>query len=166
MPYTVDRPSPVPLPFSLVVKNGSKMRARVCSSMPQPVSVTASCTYDPGFTATWQRRVLLVDLHVGGLDRELAALGHGVAGVDHEVHEHLLDLTRVGQGQAEVGRERLDELDVFAEDPPEHLLDTRGDLVEVEADGLQHLLAAEGQKLPGQRHRAIGGFLHLREIVS
>ena len=25
MPYTVDSPGPVPLPFSLVVKNGSKM---------------------------------------------------------------------------------------------------------------------------------------------
>ena len=42
MPYTVARPSPVPLPGSLVVKNGSKMRARVASSMPVPVSVTAS----------------------------------------------------------------------------------------------------------------------------
>ena len=42
MPYTVARPRPVPLPVSLVVKNGSKIRALVASSMPQPVSVTAS----------------------------------------------------------------------------------------------------------------------------
>src|SRR5690349_13203351 len=44
MPYTVERPSPVPLPGSLVVKNGSNTRVRVASSMPVPVSVTASTT--------------------------------------------------------------------------------------------------------------------------
>ncbi len=40
---------PRPLPF--VVKNGSKMRARVAASMPTPVSVTASITYWPGGTS-------------------------------------------------------------------------------------------------------------------
>src|ERR671922_182384 len=50
MPYTVDRPSPVPLPFSLVVKKGSKIRARVFASIPIPVSLTASSTYAPGTT--------------------------------------------------------------------------------------------------------------------
>src|SRR5580658_4327733 len=40
MPCTTARPSPVPLPTSLVVKNGSKSRALVVSSMPQPLSVT------------------------------------------------------------------------------------------------------------------------------
>ncbi len=54
---------------------------------------------------------------------------------------------------AEVWREHLDKFDVLAEDPPEHLLDPRSDLVQVQRHGLQHLLAAEGQELPGQRHR-------------
>ena len=44
MPYTVDSPRPVPLPASLVVKNGSKMRAWVGTSMPTPVSLTDSVT--------------------------------------------------------------------------------------------------------------------------
>ncbi len=47
-PYTIDSPSPVPLPCSLVVKNGSKMRAFTSSVMPEPVSETASWTYAPG----------------------------------------------------------------------------------------------------------------------
>src|SRR6185437_10331201 len=38
MPYTVDNPNPVPLPCSLVVKNGSKIRASVSASIPQPLS--------------------------------------------------------------------------------------------------------------------------------
>ena len=48
IPYAVARPSPVPLPAAFVVKNGSKMRACVASSMPTPVSVTEIFTYEPG----------------------------------------------------------------------------------------------------------------------
>ena len=111
------------------------------------------------------RGVRLVELDVGGLDGELAAVGHGVAGVDRQVHQHLLDLARVGVDHAEVGREHLDEVDVLADEAPEHLLDPRGDLVQVERHGLQHLLAAEGQQLAGQRRRALAGLLDLQEIV-
>src|SRR5437868_1636407 len=48
MPYTVASPRPVPLPFSLVVKNGSNRWACVTGSMPVPVSLTASIVYLPG----------------------------------------------------------------------------------------------------------------------
>src|SRR6266545_475198 len=50
-PYTVARPSPVPFPTGFVVKNGSKARCRVASSIPSPVSSTARHTNsdaDPG----------------------------------------------------------------------------------------------------------------------
>ena len=39
-PCTIERPSPVPLPTPLVVKNGSMAFARVASLMPMPVSAT------------------------------------------------------------------------------------------------------------------------------
>jgi hypothetical protein len=42
MPCMVDRPSPVPLPLSFVVKNGSNPCAAIDSSMPDPVSATVS----------------------------------------------------------------------------------------------------------------------------
>ncbi len=48
IPYTVARPRPVPTPFGLVVKNGSKIFSRAAASMPQPVSVSRSATYLPG----------------------------------------------------------------------------------------------------------------------
>ena len=44
---TVARPSPVPRPTPLVVKNGSKMRCRTSSGMPGPVSRTVKCTSLP-----------------------------------------------------------------------------------------------------------------------
>ena len=43
-PYTIDRPSPVPRPTSLVVKNGSNTRWAVSASMPVPVSDTEITT--------------------------------------------------------------------------------------------------------------------------
>src|SRR5205809_631933 len=43
-------PRPVPTPMGLVVKNGSNTRARVLASMPMPVSLSATLTYDPGST--------------------------------------------------------------------------------------------------------------------
>jgi hypothetical protein len=48
MPRTVDSPSPVPLPNSLVVKNGSKIWSSTSGAMPVPVSATVSTTYGPG----------------------------------------------------------------------------------------------------------------------
>jgi hypothetical protein len=38
MPYTVERPSPVPLPTSLVEKNGSKILSTMSAGIPVPVS--------------------------------------------------------------------------------------------------------------------------------
>ena len=42
------RPKPVPLPISLVVKNGSNILSWVALSIPKPVSVTDIFTYLPG----------------------------------------------------------------------------------------------------------------------
>ena len=43
--YTMDKPSPVPMPRSFVVKNGSKILSRIFSGIPTPVSDTFSSTH-------------------------------------------------------------------------------------------------------------------------
>ncbi len=40
----MDKPSPVPSPIGLVVKNGSKARATTSGVIPVPVSLTYSAT--------------------------------------------------------------------------------------------------------------------------
>ena len=47
MPWTIDRPRPVPLPIPFVVKNGSVARSSVSLSMPTPWSTTHRRTYSP-----------------------------------------------------------------------------------------------------------------------
>src|SRR5713226_3877169 len=60
MPYTVERPRPVPF-APLVVKNGSKMRDWVSLSMPRPVSAMASMTYSPASRGAWVRAKVSLD---------------------------------------------------------------------------------------------------------
>ncbi len=44
MPKTMERPRPVPLPISLVVKKGSKIFSITSGLMPVPLSSTSSST--------------------------------------------------------------------------------------------------------------------------
>ena len=44
-------PKPVPLPISLVVKNGSNTWSMVSAAMPLPVSAMPSITYCPAGTS-------------------------------------------------------------------------------------------------------------------
>ena len=72
----VDRGEPEPGPLALLLGGEEGLedpRLASASSMPLPVSVTASRTYGPGVTADVLGRVLLVELDVGGLDGQLAA---------------------------------------------------------------------------------------------
>jgi hypothetical protein len=46
--------------------------------------------------------VVFVERDVGGLDGKLAPGGHGVAGVDGEVHDDLLDLSGIGADRPEI----------------------------------------------------------------
>jgi hypothetical protein len=55
----------------------------------------------PGLELGLRRGVVLADLDVRGLDHELAAPGHGVAGVDREIQNGVLQLPRVDATQPE-----------------------------------------------------------------
>ena len=96
--------------------------------------------------------VVVVQIDVRGLDRELAAVRHGVAGVDHEVHDHLLDLSRIGIDAAQL---RIGSLVLSSMSSPisrrSMLLHAGDHGVQVEDLGLQHLPAAEREQLPGER---------------
>ena len=152
-------PSPVPLPGSLVVKNGSKTCACTSAVMPQPVSLTrehhvaararASCC------AGHRSRVAASTLR--GLDGQPAALRHRVAGVDGEVQDHLLDLARVGLDAAP-GRVRARSSSSMSSPISRRSIVSmrvRRTSLRSSTSRLQHLLPAEGEQLPGQRRRAL-----------
>ena len=93
-------------------------------------------------------------LDVRGGDREPSALGHGVARVDDEVHEDLLELGAVGDNAPQRVIGLGGELDVLADETTQHRRHVADHGVEVEPPRLQHLLAAESEELARQRGRA------------
>jgi len=104
----------------------------------------------PGGHAVAPLDVLVVQRDARRLDAQPAAAGHGVAGVDGEVQEYLLELTGVGVHRAGGGIERRGELDVFAEQPPQHAVHVGDHGIDVEHLGSEHLAATERQQLSGE----------------
>ena len=84
-------------------------------SIPCPVSDTLSMTYLPGFRSTPSAACEPSTSTFSCLDRELAAIRHGIARVDHQIQDHALELVGIGFRQPMVAasgsldRDRLTE---------------------------------------------------------
>jgi hypothetical protein len=85
------------------------------------------------------------------LDGERPVPMHRVARIHRQVHDHLLELRAVGQHRHRAMRGERDEVQRCAEERSEHRCHLRDNLVEIEHLGAQHLLAAEGEQLRGER---------------
>ena len=102
-----------------------------------------------------------VDFDTESGEREFAAVGHGVASVEREVHDDLIDIAGVGKNRRQVGRELHVERDVFADEPAQHGDGLLDDFVERERPALDDLFAAVGEQLAGQGGGALRGALDL-----
>jgi hypothetical protein len=69
---------------------------------------------------------------IGGLDGERAALRHRVARVHRQVHQHLLDLRRIGLDPPQAGGEPAHQLDVLVDQARQQALHLRDHLVEID----------------------------------
>ena len=96
--------------------------------MPKPVSLTVRRARPPG-----------------AADRQLAALGHGVARVQDQVDEHLLQQSAVRANVAETVGQRHDQIDVFADDPAQHSLGADHGRVEVDDAWVEDMLSRKRQ---------------------
>src|ERR1700686_972149 len=108
-----------------------------------------------------KKRVGVIDDKVLGFDGEPGGEEHGVAGVDGEIEEDLLELAGVGFYAAEGIAEAQAEFDVFANQAAQELAHFGDEFVGVEDLGLKGLHAAKREHLAGEGSRAIGGFANL-----
>jgi len=87
----------------------------------------------PGVGSGVARGKRLVQVGVRRLEGDAATpVRHGVARVDHEVHEDLPELPGVGSHGREAGAGNDDEVDVLSDQALEHGLHVGHDRVEVE----------------------------------
>ena len=83
---------------------------------------------------------------------------------DRQVHDDLLDLTGINFDTSEVRTGVDDQFHILANQAPQEVAHVADQFVQVQHPGLQDLLAAEGQQLPGEHGGAIGGFLNLFQL--
>jgi hypothetical protein len=74
-----------------------------------------------------------VEVRVGCLDRQAAAFRHGIAGVDRQVHDHLLDLARVDLHKSEIGGTGQAQFHVLPNQTTQQFLQIPRDAVEVDS---------------------------------
>ena len=89
-----------------------------------------------------QPAIFLVEVDVGGFERQTAALRHRIARVDREVDQDLLGLTAVEPDRRQVRRRGQFEVDVLADQSRQQPLHVREDVVQVDDLRTDDLLAA------------------------
>ena len=91
---------------------------------------------------------------------------HGVARIDDEIDDHLLELVEVGLHLPQVAAVHDVELDRLADQPAQQHLQFRQHVVELQHLRPQRLAAREGEQLPHQARRAIGVLLDLHDVLE
>jgi hypothetical protein len=97
---------------------------------------------------------IVEDRHFG-FNGEAAAIGHGIAGVEAEVHENLLDLGGVGFDGLKIGGDEF-HFDVLVDDLVEETGEAVEGGIEIDGAGLKGLTASEGKEFASERSGAIG----------
>ena len=99
-----------------------------------------------------------MDVLLGDLDFQLAALTHCLAGRHGEVDENLLDLAAVGLHGREAFFEFDEQFDLLAKKTVQHLHDIVQKLADIDGTTPDGWRFAEGQELVGERGGPEGGF--------
>jgi len=93
--------------------------------------------------------ISLIQPYLRRFQGQPAAIGHSIAGIDHQIQQHLLKLPRVSLNDGQVSRQVCFQADMLPNQPSEHFLKLKHHLIEVNQFHFQHLPPAEGQDLPG-----------------
>ena len=119
-----------------------------------------------GFEAGPVVGVGLVHGDVRGVDGELPAAGHRVAGVDCEVDQDLLELAGVRLDRPQAFGGCGVQGDVLAEGAAQQLIQARDDVVEAEYFGVHDVAAGEDQQLAGQPYRPLRRAADLLDVAE
>ncbi len=126
------RPKPVPTPVGLVVKNGSNARSRTSRVMPLPESLMADEHILSMRDVTGMfDDIILIEIGVGGLDRQPPAFRHGIARIDREIEERVFKLVGIDRGFPEAAAKNGFDGDGLADGPAQqfrHALDQPVDI--------------------------------------
>ena len=98
--------------------------------------------------------------------RQLSTPGHGVAGIDHQIHQALVNLIRVRQHLVGSCAETRLHLDVRPHETFEHVYRFGNDVIQQHRLGMCHLHPAEGQQLAGEARGRFSRLVDLLRMLS
>ncbi|VVN77193.1 hypothetical protein PS685_05357 [Pseudomonas fluorescens] len=91
----------------------------------------------PGLDRLQGGDVAAVEVHVGGFDQQLAAIGHRVPGVDHQVEQGVFQLTDVGADRPDFLGQLQFQLDMVAFGAAEQVFQGMDQLIGIERFAVQ-----------------------------
>ena len=97
--------------------------------------------------------------------RQGAAVGHRISGVDRQVQQDLRQLTHIPEERGRIGVEVCDQLHVFANQSLQQWDDFNADAGPIDRLGIQDLTTTERQELVGQLRRSSRRFLDLPDLA-
>ena len=106
------------------------------------------------------------ELHIPGFQNELSTRGHGIAGIDGQIHNDLVDLSRVHLNASQVGIERGHQFYVLANQVVKHLFNIGNQRVQIQYARLENLPSAEGQELARERSGSLAGFMNGFNVLA
>ena len=102
--------------------------------------------------------ISLVEFGVLGLDRQFAAIGHGVPRVHRQIDDRTFELRGVDQHFPEPAGEHRFDVNGLADRALKQFRHAAGELVDVDDARLERLLTGERQQAGGQRRGAVRAF--------
>src|SRR5204863_6772378 len=111
-------------------------------------------------------RLPWIEIDIPRFDRHATAVRHGIARIDDEIYDRLLQLTGVGLHGANVGGELRAQLDILTDEPAQHPVQISDNGVGVEDLRLEHLLSTEDEELPGQPGGPFGRLLDFLNVEA
>ena len=96
----------------------------------------------------------------------MAAIGHGVARIDREVHDDLLELQLIDLDRPQVAAVHNLEIDLLADQPAQHDGEVAEHFAKIENLRAQRLLARKRHKMPHQAGGAIGALPDLHDVLE
>jgi hypothetical protein len=120
----------------------------------------------PRLRAQMHGRIALIQLDGSGLDRQLAAPRHGVAGIQRQVHDHLFDVARVSQHAPQLRCKAGNQVHVFSQDAAQHPVHHSHRLIQIDRLRRDDLLSAEHQQLSSKIGGAQRGLAYLCNIAA
>ena len=104
--------------------------------------------------------------HIRRADRQLTAVGHGVARIHGEIDDNLFELMQVRLDRPEIARRFETELDVLAKKPVEQDGQVGQDISELQDLWTQGLLTREREQLPDKPGGAVGVLFDVHDVLE